>query len=244
MSRGPGRIERAIRELLDTSPDRAFMTADLAKHCFAGADWIERKHEVSVLRAVRKIVADDPDWCSWRRQWGSIVYNRANLQSTALAEIVKHEGRLPRPGGTWNQWDYPDGYDWRCWRQEPNVDRAFAVLNHPYCQAHMTQPDGEWCKAVRLHCAQRDGDAAVAAPLRLEAERKDAALTAELFAAVNKRSQYTAGGMLTTLMALGERLVVVAAELRELTKLNDPDAVRDGIAAIADQLENLGGHRE
>jgi hypothetical protein len=32
--------------------------------------------------------------------------------------------------------------------------------------------------------------------------------------------------------------------LRELTKLNDPDAVRDGIAAIADQLEKLGGHRE
>jgi hypothetical protein len=34
MSKGPGRIERAIRELFDASPDRAFLTADRVKHCF------------------------------------------------------------------------------------------------------------------------------------------------------------------------------------------------------------------
>lgn len=62
MSKGPGRIERAIRELFAASPDRAFLTPDLVKHCFASVDRIERKHEVSVLRATRKIIDDDPDW--------------------------------------------------------------------------------------------------------------------------------------------------------------------------------------
>ena len=64
MSRGPGRIERAIRALFDASPDRAFLTADLCEHCFPNVRRIERKHEVSTLRAVRKIIADDPDWRS------------------------------------------------------------------------------------------------------------------------------------------------------------------------------------
>ena len=37
MSRGPGRIERAIRELFDANPDRAFFTADLVRVCFGYA---------------------------------------------------------------------------------------------------------------------------------------------------------------------------------------------------------------
>jgi hypothetical protein len=52
--------------LFDASPDRAFLTADLARYCFPSADPIERKHEVSVLRAARNIIARDPDWHSWR----------------------------------------------------------------------------------------------------------------------------------------------------------------------------------
>jgi len=60
MSRGPGRIERTIRELFDTSPESAFSTAELVEHCYPGLDKIERKHQVAVLRAARKVVAADP----------------------------------------------------------------------------------------------------------------------------------------------------------------------------------------
>jgi hypothetical protein len=212
MSRGPGHVERAIRELFAAHPDRAFLTADLAKHCFSGADRIERKHEVSVLRAARKIVADNPDWCSWRQEWGSVFYNRASLQSTALFNIVSRQGRLPRPGGKAWEWDWPDGYDWRCW-QKPDAARALAVLNHPHCQAHMTPPDGKWWKAVRLHCAQRDGDEAVAVPLRLEAEHKSAALTAELHTFFARRNP---AGMLRNSLLPESELLRVAADLHEL----------------------------
>ena len=144
MSRGPGRIERAIRQLLDASPDRAFLTGDLVKHCFPDARWVERKHEVSVLRATRKIIATDPDWFSWRKDWGPIVFNHASLRSYARFEILRREGRLRRPGSSdWGDWEYPDGHDWRSWRQEPNVERGVAVLNqgdlHPQASRRDTR---------------------------------------------------------------------------------------------------------
>ena len=69
MSRGPGRIERAIRVLFDANPDLAFVTDELAEHCYPDAKAIERKHQVSVLRAARSlaekaralITQNDPD---------------------------------------------------------------------------------------------------------------------------------------------------------------------------------------
>jgi hypothetical protein len=187
MSRGPGRIDRTIRGLFDASPDGAFLTADLVKHCSPGNARIERKHEVSVLCTARKIIASDPNWCSWRQDWGWILFNHGNLQSYALAEILMRRPPPARPGSTCYEWDYPNGYDWRCWRRAPGAERAFAVLNHPHCQAHMTPPDGEWWRAVRLDCAERDGDEAVAAPPRLEAERQSAAVMVKLDAAAATR---------------------------------------------------------
>ena len=61
MSRGPGRIERAIRALLDAHPDEAFTTDDLAAHCYPDADVIEHKHRVAVVRAANKVIAGRGD---------------------------------------------------------------------------------------------------------------------------------------------------------------------------------------
>jgi hypothetical protein len=66
MSRGPGRIERAIRALFDAHPDRHISTDDLVAHCYPGINHIERKHRVAVLRAAHKVVAADPDWTTHR----------------------------------------------------------------------------------------------------------------------------------------------------------------------------------
>jgi hypothetical protein len=37
MSRGPGRIERAIRQLFDGNLDLAFVTDEVAEHCYPNA---------------------------------------------------------------------------------------------------------------------------------------------------------------------------------------------------------------
>jgi hypothetical protein len=97
MSRGPGRIERAIRELFDASPDLAFISVELVEHCFPGGDQaaIARKHLVSVLRAAHKIAAADPDWTAWRIEGqgrGWVFLNHANVQSYALARLIADTG--------------------------------------------------------------------------------------------------------------------------------------------------------
>ena len=51
MSRGPGRIERALRALFDAHPDLAFVTDELCEHCYPGVV-IEKKHQVAVLRCL------------------------------------------------------------------------------------------------------------------------------------------------------------------------------------------------
>ena len=56
MSRGPGRIERAIAAILDAEPDNAFTTEDLCERVYPGVNRVEKKHRVAVLRAANKLI--------------------------------------------------------------------------------------------------------------------------------------------------------------------------------------------
>lgn len=105
MSRGLGRIERAIRTLFAADPDMAYTTEDVCAACYPGAnEWkvedklhgielrwgVERKHRVAVLRAAKKLIASDPDWrcrSSWFNRGNMLVfYNAASPESTAIAQ--------------------------------------------------------------------------------------------------------------------------------------------------------------
>jgi hypothetical protein len=89
MSRGPGRIERAIRALFDAQPDEAWPTEVLAARCYD--EPTERGHMVSVLRAAHKIVAADPHWATWR-MWDSrqcVFVNEASEASRARAKCFR-----------------------------------------------------------------------------------------------------------------------------------------------------------
>jgi len=44
MSRGPGRIERAIAAILDAESDNAFTTEDLCERVYRGVNRVEKKH--------------------------------------------------------------------------------------------------------------------------------------------------------------------------------------------------------
>jgi hypothetical protein len=92
MSKGPGRVERAIRDLFAAHPDLAFITDELAEHCYGiSQDQLTRAHRVSVLRAAHKIVAPDPDWTAWRIEGqgrGWVFLNLANVQSYALGRLI------------------------------------------------------------------------------------------------------------------------------------------------------------
>ena len=55
MSRGPGRIERAIEAAFTAEPSRAFPVETLALVAFPGVNRLEKKHRIAVLRAAHKV---------------------------------------------------------------------------------------------------------------------------------------------------------------------------------------------
>jgi hypothetical protein len=91
MSRGPGRIERAIRELFDARPPDGyggFSAEAMCEYVYPGVA-IERKHRVAVLRAAHKIVAADPEWtferepaCPNRREPAALEFFRQDNPPT------------------------------------------------------------------------------------------------------------------------------------------------------------------
>jgi len=88
MSRGPGRIERAIRELFDARPDEAFTTDELAEHCYSDTQPILKKHQVTVLRAARNVLKGDPDWAMFSdgHQGGRMIFfNQDDTASQTFA---------------------------------------------------------------------------------------------------------------------------------------------------------------
>ena len=134
MSRGPGRIECGIRQLMADEPDGAWTVEDIAEKLYSTTG-VEKKHRVSVIRALNRITKNDPDWTLWQSACrGStwVLANQGNLQSYALAHlkcdnIQSYRGKgfgfgnsteadlkkVIAPGGRWPEWVEP-GSDWWC----------------------------------------------------------------------------------------------------------------------------------
>ena len=62
MSRGPGRIERAVKGAFDAQPNHTFTTDELCACVFVGIQRIEKKHRVSLIRAAKRVVARERHW--------------------------------------------------------------------------------------------------------------------------------------------------------------------------------------
>ena len=73
MSRGPGRIERAIHALFDAHPDLAFVTDELAEHCYPDAR--------PISASIR--------WrcCVRRRRWWRLIRIGPHGESKARAAV-------------------------------------------------------------------------------------------------------------------------------------------------------------
>jgi hypothetical protein len=256
MSRGPGRIERAIRALFDANPDLAFVTDELAEHCYPGVP-VERKHQVAVLRAAQAIIEGDPDWRAWRIEGqgrGWVFLNHASMQSYALARLIGDQsnvyrsprrarravgftdlplmnGARVRPGNDCIVEIVKGGLRFaRVWGNYDRImfdrDRLRRELGSDRCRERMA-PDGAWFRHVQLHCAERDGDVALADALKARQE-------AEIAAWIGAGKRFAARNDNSK-----ETLTALASRARKLMTQNDPDAVRAGLAEIAAQLEAM-----
>jgi hypothetical protein len=247
-----------------------FITDELAEHCYPNAPAIERKHQVSVLRAAQKVVANDPDWTAWRgegqgRTW--VFPNRANVQSYALARMMvegysyyRSERRARRAAG---YSDFPllngrqvpagcekvvkGGFPYiRRWGDTAHLmtdrDELLARLRGSRNQHYVElwAPDGAWTRHVAQHCAERDGDTEAAEALKA---RSNAEL-AEWASMFSKRFAASAVADNETLNAQPRQLAELAGRVRALMTQDDPDAVRAELAQIAAVLDGLAGETQ
>jgi hypothetical protein len=282
VSRGPGRIERAIRALFDANPDLAFVTDEVCEHCYPAVRPIERKHQVAVLRAVQKVlravqkvIEHDPDWRAWRIEGqgrGWVFLNHANVQSYALARLIgdqfniyRSEKRARRAVG-FDDFPLINGT-----RVKPGNDRIKEVIKgglryarvwgdykHLNCErARLRQqlaeddryrqlmaPGGAWFRYVQEHIACRDDDEATRAAIAAQREA-DRAKWIEAGRAIGQAlAARRAGKYFVAKNVAGSEtlmpLAPIAAKARKLITENDPDAIRAGLAEIADALERLG----
>ena len=85
MSRGPGRIERAIYDLFADHPEGAWTTEDLCRRVYPTANRIEKKHRVAVLRAVKTIMGKTDDDKAY---YGFVDWRLLPAGSTGRLEIT------------------------------------------------------------------------------------------------------------------------------------------------------------
>lgn len=163
MSRGPGRIERAIEAAFTASPDDAFSVSELGAFAYPGLNRVEKRHRVAILRAADKV--GRRLWWAGRtseRPGGAVIYfNLLNVRSYTLGHLRRDlvNGSAPMEQ-LLDLMEPPQFGD--PWRSRNQWDRM--------------QPGGAWWLHVEMNKAQKAGDLA-------EVER----LRAELRASVDRR---------------------------------------------------------
>jgi hypothetical protein len=226
MSRGPGRIERAIRQLLDQHPDEAFTTDDLCVACYpwlaadvvvdrayfdrTEAGGIEHKHRVAVLRTLDRMIksANPPPhrYAMRGRAAGNMLvfYNPLSLPAArqALKCCRPWQAREPDAAETLvaeNRIELHGTFEERT---------ALVKQRNARLIAHMAQvgvrPPEHWLAPLPLMRHEQHLEPEQMLPEDISAD-----------------------------------LAALAAKARALITENDPDAIRDGLRQIAEALERL-----
>lgn len=153
MSRGPGKIERAISDLLEANPAGTFILPELVAAAYPDLEYYEKKHSVSIWRAVHNIKLPDNSW--WRIEAALnlkgvpyILHNRLNLRSLGVAS---ERGRL---------WPIRKGYG----IEEPQTDKeAETQCLSPQSRSYpYVLEDGPLPALVEYYRARVKGDKAEA----------------------------------------------------------------------------------
>jgi len=236
MSRGPGRIERAIRDLFDANPDEAFTTDDLCIACYPRLklkQQIERKHRVAVARAASKVIIADRNWRS-RYSWchGSMLlfYSMASLRSVALADVLLTRAHY----------------------ETSEREKWLSDLINPSERNHYGQRAKDRIeRTVRDHIELRDADPAALEQITVRQKDEADARLARCRAALGIKPQMLSEAQVgpRATLTTNEHEVLseghdcrsdntyLADRLCAVLQLNDPDQQRAEITAIAAQLD-------
>jgi hypothetical protein len=151
MSKGPGRIERAIADAFAANTNGILSVDDLVSVAYRGINRVEKKHRVATIRAANKVAARMGWACQQAEMPGHplVYYNPYDVRSYTIGTVVRHGHVRTWQGAVWqtiNAWfeaacTDPDDY------RLSNPDRTLADM----------QPGGAWHDHVQINIAVRDG---------------------------------------------------------------------------------------
>jgi hypothetical protein len=201
MSRGPGRLERAIRAAFKAEPDNAFTIEDLCDRVFPGVNRVEKKHRVSVIRAAKRLAKHTANIDMFRGDMlgrALILYDPYNVMSNAMARLKadahrryrSHDERWYTPHGP--KWfdeamGYEKGYRYRRPKWSEDELRASFADEDGKDHKHVA-PGGAWWRETEIRIAERDSDAERLAHLKAESQAASQAALAALAHCLNKKS--------------------------------------------------------
>lgn len=173
MSRGLGRIQRAIEAAFGADPDNAFTVEDLCDRVYPGIARIEKKHRVAVLRAARNLSKARDDigsTTSWQLGGTRSFYNLDSPISRMMAALKC---------GDHHHYRSNDGrISWRVIKTEAELKRM----------AHAQVAPGHWAWfETEIWRAERRGDHDEASELRAQLKRTSEELQAKVVEAVAAR---------------------------------------------------------
>ena len=151
MSKGPGRIERAVAEAFAANANGILSVDELVSIAYQGINRVEKKHRVATIRAADKVAART-GWAWWRAEMPGhplVYYNPYDVRSYTIGNVVRHGDVRTWQGAVWqtiNAWfeaALSDPDDERL----GSSDRTLADM----------QPGGAWHDHVRINIARRDG---------------------------------------------------------------------------------------
>jgi hypothetical protein len=151
MSRGPGKIERAVEAIFRDFPDNAYTVEDMIDRVYSGINRIEKKHRVSILRAAKRICVRSDEW-TWLISGGLggtlVFFSPYNVMSYAAARIKGEEIGNDYRSHDQRRRRYPH------WKSKTDQDVQDALLNGR--ETKNVVEGGAWWRHVQMNVAARD----------------------------------------------------------------------------------------
>ena len=186
MSRGSGRIERAIIEAFKDDPDNAFTVAELYDRIYPVSLWFDKKHRVAIIRAATSLKRRWPDlgWTYSGNLGGQkVFFDAANIMSWAMARLKADE---------LENYDNQDRRT-RRWTNGASEDELYASLLEGGKNHDCIIEGGPWRRHRDMWIAERDGDTARLQELQAEQDRLNAEDGLLITAASEKLNQSKEG---------------------------------------------------
>jgi len=153
MSRGKGRVQRAIEATFAAEPDNALLLSELCERVYPGVNRVEKKHRIAVARAAKLI----PGIRSMERELLGhelVFYDPSSVMSCAMARLKADNFG---PGACYRNNDYrPNSF--REYEITEDDLRALLALGE---RAHkLISEGGAWWRHTEQHKAAARGDVA------------------------------------------------------------------------------------